>query len=267
VRAVTGFTVPPTMRNKPTPVPQIAEDLRRLGLVPGDLVMVHASMRRIGEVDGRAAGVVGALDIAVGVDGTLLMYLDALPSENEPFDALTTSANPDNGVLAEVFRQMPGTLVNDHPDARFGVRGKGGRELLADLPWNDYYGPGSVLQRFVDARGKVLRLGADLDTVTLLHYAEYLTAVPNKRRVRRQHLVNGPNGPELRTVDCMDDTDGIADYPDGDYFKAIMREYFATGAASSGQVGQAKSELIDARHLVDFAVTWMNDHLVPSTQG
>ena len=130
------------------------------------------------------------------------------------------------------------------------------------MPWDDYYGPGSPLERFVQAGGRVLRLGADLDTVTLLHYAEYLAPLPSKRRVRRHRLVLGRDGPEVRVVQCLDDSDGIVDLPGEDYFAVILREYLATGRASTGIVGRATSELIEAADIVEFAVSWMADHLV-----
>ena len=83
------------------------------------------------------------------------------------------------------------------------------------------------MHRFVDAGGRVLRLGADLDTLTVLHYAEYLAPLPTKRRVRRHRLVKGRDHPELRVVECLDDSDGIVDYPEEDYFAVILREYLA----------------------------------------
>ena len=43
----------------------------------------------------------------------------ALHAKAEPFDFLVTPADPDVGVLAEVFRTWPRTQVSDHPDARF----------------------------------------------------------------------------------------------------------------------------------------------------
>jgi len=152
--------------------------------------------------------------------------------------------------------------VNDHPDARFGARGRLAHQLLADPPWNDYYGPGSVLERFARVGGKVLRLGADLATVTLLHYAEYLVPIEPKRRVRRHHLVSGSNGPEVRIVESLDDSNGIVDFPGEDYFAILLRAYLDTGRARIGTVGQARSELIDGADLVEFAVAWMAAHLV-----
>ena len=172
-----------------------------------------------------------------------------------------TPADPDIGVFAEVFRTRPRTKVSDHPEGRFAASGALADRLLDDVPWDDYYGPGSPLERFVQAGGRVLRLGADLDTVTLLHYAEYLAPVPSKRRVRRHRLVKGREGPEVRVVECLDDSDGIVDYPGEDYFAVILREYLATGRASTGFVGRATSELIEAADVVEFAVSWMAEHL------
>jgi aminoglycoside N3'-acetyltransferase len=160
---------------------------------------------------------------------------------------------------------MQGTLVDDHPDARFGVRGAGAEDLLADLPWNDYYGPGSLLERLVRRSARVLRLGADLDTVTLLHYAEYLAPVEPKRRVRRRHRIRTANGVVERDVECLDDSNGIVDHPGEDYFAQIVRAYRATGRSATGTVGNAVSELIDAPDLVQFGAVWMGEHLAGGT--
>jgi aminoglycoside N3'-acetyltransferase len=240
----------------------LVADLRRLGVRPGDLLMVHASLRRLGPVQGRAAGVVAALDAAVGPGGSWLMNLGAIeqdPDVGRPFDPLVTPADPDVGVLAEVMRTTPGTEVSDHPDARFGARGPDARAVLDPVPWDDYYGPGSALDRLVRHGGKVLRLGADPDTVTLIHLAEYLVDLPGKRRVSRQHLVRGRLGPTVATVTCLDDSDGIVAWPGEDYFALITKDYLAGGGGRAGPVGDAVAELIDAADLVGHAVAWMAD--------
>ena len=106
-----------------------------------------------------------------------------------------------------------------------------------------------------------LRLGADLNTVTLLHYAEYLADVPDKRRVRRHRKVVAPGGPEIRIVSTLDDNEGIVDLPGEDYFCRVLRAYFEVGRHEAGLVGGASSELIDAADLVEFATAWMTEHL------
>ena len=138
-------------------------------------------------------------------------------------------------------------------------------ELVSLVPWDDYYGAGSPLERIVEHRGKVLRLGADPDTVTMLHLAENRCSVPDTRRVRRHRLVAGEPGPDVRIVETLDDTHGIVDLPGEDYFTTILRAYLATGRAAEGRVGSADSELIDAADLVEFAVRWLDEHLITGT--
>jgi aminoglycoside N3'-acetyltransferase len=256
---------------------RLASDLARLGVEPGDVVMVHASLRAIGPTEGGADGMLDAIAQTIGPEGTVLMTLGArddwawvnkrpeaeraaLLADAEPFDAATTPADPDIGTLAEVFRTRRGTLVSDHPEGRFGAHGRLASELVDHVPWDDYYGPGSPLERFVEDRGKVLRLGADPDTVTLLHYAEYLVPLEGKRRARRHRKVRTAAGVELRVVECLDDSDGIVVWEGDDYFMLILREYLAAGHGATGTVGGARSELLDGRDLVEFAVAWMAEH-------
>lgn len=258
-------------------VAELASDLAALGVRPGAVVMAHASLRKIGPVEGGPVGVTAALDAAVGPDGGWMMVLGAendwdwvnerpeveraaLLADADPFDPLVTKAEADVGYLAEAMRRQPGTLVSDHPEGRFAARGPLAATLLRDPPWDDYYGPGSPLQHLCDLGGSVLRLGADPDTVTLLHYAEYLVPLPEKRRVVRHRRVLGPAGPMVRTVSCLDDSDGIVAWEGEDYFATILKAYLADGRGARGPVGGAASELLDARDLVAFGVDWMARH-------
>lgn len=260
------------------PPKHLLDDLRAIGVRPGDTLMVHASLRAIGPVVGAAEGVLDALDGAVGPEGTLLMILGAEiahdwvnkhPEPERPallagslaFDPARAPVLHEVGYLAEAFRNRTGTQITDNPSGRFGARGRLAEALLAYAPWDDYYGPGSSLERFCAHGGRVLRLGANPDTTTVLHWAEYLADVPNKRRVRRHYRCHGDDGPIVRAVECLDDSEGIVDWPGDDYFAVILRNYLATGSATEGQVGQAKAELIEAQDLVAFGAAWMTENL------
>lgn len=224
-----------------------------LGLA-GRCVMVHASLRAVGKIEGAGDALIAALRDALGSEGTLLMVLDADP--DEPFDALTTPVDvEDMGVLAELFRQTPGVRVNDHVAARFAAIGPATEELLfEETPLDHYFGRGSVLERFTALGGQVLRLGADVDTTTLTHHAEYLADVPDKRSVVRT-LVRADVG-EVR-VESLDDTHGIRDWEEGDYFSHILLDFVGEGHARIGPVGDCVAELLDARTFVAFAVAWL----------
>src|SRR6266545_1512373 len=181
---------------------QLTNDLRSLGVVSGDLVMVHASVRAVGEVAGGPDEIHLALKDALTVEGTLLMYASCpryvdevgrgnLSPEEEaevleklpPFDAETARAARDNGALVEFLRTYPGSRVNRHV-ARFVVWGKETEYLLSRQPWDYAFGRDSALDRFVTLDGKILLLGCDHDTVTFLHYAEHIADIPDKRVAR-----------------------------------------------------------------------------------
>jgi aminoglycoside 3-N-acetyltransferase len=234
----------------------LAGDLRRLGLRTGATVMVHASLRKLGPTVGGADAVIDALVDVLGPDGTLVMPLGS--REGDVFEALVSPSDLDMGVLPEVFRCRRGTHVNDHAAARFAASGPRALELLEPIPLHDYYGPGSPLQRFSESGGEVLRLGANVDTVTVTHWAEYLADVPDKRQVRRRY-VRADVGEQF--IDSLDDCDGITQWKGGEYFSQVLIDYVKGGHARVGTVGQCTAELFDAAPFVAFAVDWMERHL------
>jgi aminoglycoside N3'-acetyltransferase len=235
----------------------LGAQFRALGVRSEDVMMLHASLRKVGPIDGGAQTLIHALIDVVGPRGTIVMALGA--DEDVAFDALTTPVDvADMGVLAEVFRTFPGVRVNDHAAARFAALGFAAADLLEPVPLHDYHGRGSVLHRFVDWKGRVLRLGADDDTVTLTHYAEYLAGVPGARRVRRRY-VRADTGEQW--IESLDDNDGIVEWAGGDYFSQILLDYRASGAVQRSPVGQCSAELFDATDFVGFAVRWMNEQL------
>ncbi|WP_045369972.1 aminoglycoside N(3)-acetyltransferase [Methyloceanibacter caenitepidi] len=255
---------------------RLGRDLVALGVAPGDTLMLHVSLRAIGSIENGPDGLLAALTAAVGPDGTLLMILSAdiahdwvnkrpeaeraaLLADAPVFDPLEAPAFSEVGFFADVFRTAPGTRVTDNPSGRFGARGLLAETLLRDAPWHDYYGPGSPLERLCEAGGKILRIGANPDTTTVLHYAEYLADVPGKRRVRRHYRCQGAGGPVIRAVECLDDEDGIVLVDGEDYFACILKVYLALGRARRGQVGNAPAELIDANDITTFGARWMTE--------
>lgn len=106
--------------------------------------------------------------------------------------------------------------------------------------------------------GAVLRLGANTDTVTLTHLAEYLADVPNKRRVSLRYE-RADNGEQW--IDSLDDSEGIAQWKESDYFPQILLDYLNTDSVSIGRVGNSEAELIPAKSFVDFAKEWIESNL------
>ncbi len=259
---------------------RLADDCRRLGLAPGDIVMVHASVRAVGPVFGGPDQIHLAVCDAVAPGGTMTMLLGCpdgyddvgrghLPPEEEAailahqpaFDPAATRANRDNGTLAEFFRTWPGTLPSGCVSVRMGARGARAAWLVADHPLTWPFGRGTPFEKLVGAGGKVLLIGSDHDQVTLLHYAESIADFPDKI-VKRFKVPVWRDGARL-WLECeeYDSSKGAhASWPDR-FFAQIVDGFIAandgTALCRHGRIGDADSHLLDAAALTDFAVARM----------
>lgn len=114
---------------------EIIQKLKEVGLKNGDTVMVHTSLGKMGYVCGSAQAVIEALMEVVGDSGTIMMPTQSwknldpetgvhweadqkdwqLIRDNWPaYDKNLTPTNT-MGAVAEMFRQVPGSVRSDHP--------------------------------------------------------------------------------------------------------------------------------------------------------
>ena len=251
---------------------ELADDFRALGVAPGDVVMLHASVRAVGEVAGGPDQIHLALQDALTAEGSLVMYagcpryvdevgrgnlsaaeeaevLEKLP----PFDAATARAARDHGALVELLRTWPGACVNPHV-ARFVALGAHAASLFSEQPWDYAFGRGSALDRFVALGGKILLLGCDHDTVTFLHYVEHIADLPGKRVARFKVPVREGGRRVWKDMEEFDTSgDGVhPNWPDR-FFARLVDAYLAASGNRGGLVGRAPSHLLSARGLLDFA--------------
>jgi aminoglycoside 3-N-acetyltransferase len=250
----------------------LVKDLEQLGVAFGDTLMLHASVKAIGWVVGGPDVVIQALLDVIGTDGTLMMLVSwedspyelaewpqdlqkAYLEECPPFDAATSRAHRKWGILTEYLRTWPGAFRSNNPDASFAAVGALARWITEDHPLQYGLGPGSPLAKLCEARGRVLLLGAPLSNITLLHYAENVAKVPDKKIVQyKMPLLR--DGKRVWVAIEEFDTNGVLPGM-GEYFEAIPQEYLSSGKGSHGRVGAAQSYLFDASDLVSFAVQWL----------
>jgi aminoglycoside 3-N-acetyltransferase len=251
---------------------ELARDFRALGVAAGDTVMMHASVRAVGEVAGGPDQIHLALKDALTEDGTLVMYascpshydevsrghlsadqerelLDKLPA----FDPLTARSARENGALVELLRTYPGAIVNWHV-ARFVVWGSEAEYLVSRQPWNYAFGRHSVLERFVELGGRILLLGCDHDTVTFLHYVEHVLDIPGRRVARYMVPILEGGTRVWKEMEEFDTSDrGVhPNWPDR-FFARLVDRYLARTGNDGGRVGDAECFLLESRGLFEFA--------------
>ncbi len=249
----------------------LAADLEAIGLAPGDAVLVHAALRAVGRVIGGPDTILTAMRDVVGPEGTILGYTDWQLEDDErddlslrphvpAFDPLTSRATRDNGFWPEMLRTTPGAHRSGNPGASMAAIGGRAEWFTADHVLDYGYGPQSPLGKLVEARGKVLMLGAPLDRITLLHHAEHLANFPNKHVIRYEAPLLLDGVPTWRWFEEFD-TAGVPDGMDDEYFATIVEAFLETGKGKRGRIGAAESVLVPAAEIVPFAVRWMEEHI------
>ena len=275
-RASAGQTMSKTPAPEVITRARLAADLRALGVRPGQTLLVHASLKKIGRVEGTdqtvegaARTVVGALTDVLGPDGTLvagagtpensltsrsfreqtkglrLSHVSGFLEGMVAFDPRVTPTSA--GAVAEALRTTPGAARSDHPQSSFAAVGRDARELMAGHQVNCHLGEESPLAKLYERDASTLLLGVGYRSCTALHLAEY------------RYTKNPP----MREYSCLVMEEGISRWvryrdvvlDDGE-FENIGKSMEDKIPVPIGTVGKAQSRLFPLRCVVDFAADW-----------
>ncbi|MEV6170055.1 AAC(3) family N-acetyltransferase [Streptomyces sp. NPDC051954] len=257
----------------PTPPPTgplvtrstISDDLRELGVKPGETLLLHSSLSSLGWVCGGAVAVVQGLLHALGPDGTLVVpaqsgdLSDPAVWSNPPvpeewwatiratmpaYDPLVTPARG-VGVIPETVRTWPGALRSAHPQTSFAAVGPRAAEVTDGHASDCRLGERSPLARLETLHARVLLLGAGYDTCTGFHLAEYRIPSP-KVKVGRP----GPEGWESVTEVSIS----------SERFDELGHDFERDRPVVRGKVGAADVRLFPLVDAVAYAERWLTVH-------
>jgi aminoglycoside 3-N-acetyltransferase len=252
---------------------RLVRDLHKLGVKQGDTLLVHASLRRIGRVEGGARTVVSALRQAVGMTGNVVAptgteensltsrayrartasmeqeqeqeYRQSMPA----FDRDTTPSGM--GAVSEALRATHGAVRSAHPQISFAAIGPDAAYLMADHRLDCHLGENSPLAKLYEMGARVLMIGVGYRACSAFHLAEYrYTAPPPSQTYSCAVLVNGQR-------EWIDYLDAVLDDRD---FDEIGRSLDGEDSVAIGYVGNAGSRLIPLVQAVESAKDWMARH-------
>ncbi|WP_030235228.1 aminoglycoside N(3)-acetyltransferase [Streptomyces sp. NRRL S-350] len=238
--------------------------LAELGVRPGTVLHVQASLRALGPVAGGAGGVVDALLDTLGDQGTLVAYTATpensatsrvhraavaglTPAETAayqdrmpPFDPATTPCSPTMGALSEAVRTRPGARRSSHPQTSWAALGPRAGEITARHPLASHLGPDSPLGRLYDLDARVLMIGVPMAGFTAFHLADL--RMPDVRL--REYRCVGEDGWTTFTAPDLDDL----------HFGALGEEVLRTARGiTTARIGGADCRLVPVREAVDLA--------------
>ncbi len=244
----------------------LAASLAGAGIVPGDAVLAHVGLSRLGYVCGAAETVINALTDAVGPLGTIMMptftgeisdpadwrhppappdWVEPIRREMPLYNAAITPTRQ-MGVVPELFRHLPGTRRSPHPHSSFAARGPAAATLVDRHPLDFRFGPDSPLGALAALDGKVLLLGAGPERASLVYLAQQLSGI-GPDTVKRIPM---PDGGGRRWVDCRD----IA--VQNSLVPAAVQHLVAAGIGQGRRIGDADCVLFPARAALAALLAW-----------
>ncbi|MGW6916152.1 aminoglycoside N(3)-acetyltransferase [Kitasatospora sp. NPDC054939] len=249
---------------------ELAGRLRHLGVQEGQVLLVQASLRALGEVAGGAEEVVEALlDVLGRGSGTLVVYtstpensltsrlvrtmtagwsperIAAWRAGMPAFDPLTTPCSPSMGMLPELVRRRPGALRSSHPQASFAALGVRAEEITRVHDLDCHLGDRSPLARLYELDARVLAIGVDFDKFTGFHLADL--RMPGAGRRQYGCVLKAPDGSRRWEYFEGDELDDL-------HFGRLGKEVLAESAGIvEGRIGDAFTRLVPLREAVDLA--------------
>ncbi|MEU5195762.1 AAC(3) family N-acetyltransferase [Streptomyces scabiei] len=198
--------------------------LHRMGVRPGGVLMVHASLSGTGW---SPTEVRNALLDTLGPDGTLVVPAftpensDTSPAYHRRTEGMTEQERaefrasmlpfepnatpcPTMGVLAECVRTTPGAFRSAHPQTSFAAVGRRAEELLAGHDPYCHLGERSPLAALYTADAQVLLLRVGFEVCTAFHLAEYWMTPPPPVRTYRCVVEDKGNWIEYEDLSLQD---------------------------------------------------------------
>ena len=225
---------------------QLTAQIKAMGILPTDTVLIHTSMRAVGQVENGADGLIDAFR-AYLTEGLFLVPTHTWANVNRGNPRYDVrSAVPCIGALprAAAFRQDG--IRSLHPTHSIWATGKNAAEFIRNEENAGTPGaPGFAWDRLAEEGAKILLLGVGLDKNTFIHSVEEVAQVPDRLEQEPWDVtIFDWEGRELHRPfvlhRCSRSNDVSRQYVN---FEKPLREL---GAMKFGRLGDAQVRIVDA---------------------
>lgn len=211
-------------------------------------IIIHSSMKSIGEVEGQADTVLDAFSEFMK-DGLLVFPTHTWAHINEEQPKFYVEETPTNiGILTELFRKRPDVIRSLHPTHSVAALGDGAEEFVAgDEQFNTPIARGSSWGKLLDREAKILLVGVDLTRNTFIHGIEEWVDIPNRLTDHHEALVTVlPDGTEIQVPSRRH----VSHY--SLYYWKVEKLLAEKGAIEYAQFGDAKVLVCDTVKLTKY---------------
>lgn len=233
------------------------EDLKRqmaaMGLKPDDKLMLHSSMKAIGEIEGGADAVIDAFTEYL-CDGLFMTPAHTWKQMSATYNLFDPATEPSCvGIISNLLLRKPGSVRSLHPTHSIAAYGPGAASYVAgDENFHTPCDPKGCFGRLRDVHAKILLAGVTHARNTYIHSIEESFDIPERFTATPVLFkVKMPDG-TLKPVEMYRHYNPRLEHI-SEAFDKLGELYLEKGAVRRTRLGNADCLLCDAGRL--FEVT------------
>lgn len=234
------------------------EDLKKcmadMGLKPTDALMVHSSMKAVGEVDGGADTVVDAF-MEYLKDGLFMTPTHTWAQMGKDYPVFDPKTEPACvGIIPNIFRQREGVVRSLHPTHSIAAYGVGASEYIeGEENATSPCPPGGCWDRLREIDAKILLLGVTHTRNTYIHSVDEVLNIRDRltdEPTLMQVVMPDGSKKDVPMYRHFNRTLGIGNF--SEEFDKLKQAFYDLGAAKPVKFGDADCILCEAKKI--FAV-------------
>jgi aminoglycoside 3-N-acetyltransferase len=228
----------------------------RLGIRREDTLLVHSSMKAIGEVEGRAETVLDAF-IEYMEPGLLIFPThswDTIGGDRLVFDPEKEPSCV--GILSNLFMKREGVVRSLHPTHSVAALGK---EAISFVEGEEHIdtpcGLNGCWHKLYKRAAKILFLGCTLKRNTIIHGVEEWVGIEN--RLTKHHVPMKIIMPDKSIMDrpMRRHSSPVRDI--SFFYDKLEKPLLYKGLAKKGKIGDADSILCDSKGMVNLTADFL----------
>lgn len=229
----------------------LLKQLAEMGLKSTDKLMLHSSMKAIGDVEGGADTVIDAFCEYLS-GGLFMTPTHTWKQMGETYNVFNPATEPACvGIIPNVFMKRVGVYRSNHPTHSIAAFGVGALDYVAgDDEFNTPCDPRGCFGKLRDINAKILLAGVTHARNTYIHSIEESFEVPNRfTKAPVQFYVKQQDG-SLKEVHMYRHYNAKMAHI-SEAFDKLTDYYYEVGAAKQVKFGHADCILCDAASLYE----------------
>ncbi|MBQ7776761.1 MAG: AAC(3) family N-acetyltransferase [Lachnospiraceae bacterium] len=232
----------------------LMNELKKMGLSGTETIMVHSSMKAIGDVEGGADTVVDAF-MEYFEEGLLLMPTHTWAQMSAEYAIFDPDTEPSCvGIITNVFRKREGVVRSLHPTHSIAAYGKGAAEYIkgeenATTPCP----PDGCWDRLRKVNAKILLLGVTHGRNTFIHSVDEALEIKDRltKETTLMHIMM-PDGSmkDIKMHRHYNSVLGTGSF--SDHFDKMKQAFYDLDGAKEVKFGDAECILCDARKIFEI---------------